>query len=144
MNAAFQGPSGRGSGPQGPRCCGQWLLQSEQFHQGIYTLFLVSSLGKVLRTCTTLFIFFFYSFFFFFNLTIVGLQCWASFSCITSDSFIVNCCKILTMVPCSNVSHSVMSDPMDCSQAPLSMEFSGREYWSGWPFASPMVPCAIQ
>ena len=29
-------------------------------------------------------------------------------------------------------------DPMDCSlQAPLSMEFSRQEYWSGLPFPSP-------
>ena len=29
-------------------------------------------------------------------------------------------------------------DPMDCAcQAPLSMEFSRKEYWSGWPFPSP-------
>ena len=29
-------------------------------------------------------------------------------------------------------------DPMDCSpQAPLSMEFSRQEYWSGLPFISP-------
>ena len=40
---------------------------------------------------------------------------------------------------CVCVSHSVMSDscdPMDC-QAPLSMEFSMQEYWSGLPFPSP-------
>ena len=28
-------------------------------------------------------------------------------------------------------------DPMDCSQVPLSMEFSRQEYWSGLPFTSP-------
>ena len=40
-------------------------------------------------------------------------------------------------------SHSVVSDsiaqsgPMDYSQpAPLSMKFSGQEYWSGLPFPS--------
>ena len=27
-------------------------------------------------------------------------------------------------------------DSMDCCQAPLSMEFSGKEYWSGLPFPS--------
>ena len=33
-----------------------------------------------------------------------------------------------------------LSDPMDCSpQAPLSMEFSRQEYWSGLPFPSPGV-----
>ena len=31
-----------------------------------------------------------------------------------------------------------LCDPMDCSlQAPLSMEFSRQEYWSGLPFPSP-------
>ena len=38
------------------------------------------------------------------------------------------------------VSRSVMSgfcNPMDCSPpAPLSMEFSGQEYWTGLPFPS--------
>ena len=30
-----------------------------------------------------------------------------------------------------------LCDPMDCSpQAPLSMEFSKQEYWSGLPFAT--------
>ena len=42
---------------------------------------------------------------------------------------------------CACVSHSVVSDscdPMDCSpQAPLSMEFSKQEYWSGLPFHFP-------
>ena len=28
-------------------------------------------------------------------------------------------------------------DPMECSQVPLSMEFSRQEYWSGLPFTSP-------
>ena len=28
-------------------------------------------------------------------------------------------------------------DPMDCSQAPLSLWFCRREYWSGLPFPSP-------
>ena len=31
-----------------------------------------------------------------------------------------------------------LCDPMDCShQAPLSMDFSRQEYWSGLPFPSP-------
>ena len=30
-----------------------------------------------------------------------------------------------------------LCDPMDYSQAPLSMEFSRQEYWSGLPFPSP-------
>ena len=39
------------------------------------------------------------------------------------------------------LSHSVVSDSavlwtVAC-QAPLSMEFSRQEYWSGWPFPSP-------
>ena len=36
--------------------------------------------------------------------------------------------------------HSCLSlcDPVDCSnQAPLFMEFSRQEYWSGLPFPSP-------
>ena len=39
------------------------------------------------------------------------------------------------------VSRSVMSDSATpwtvACQAPLSMEFSGQEYWSGLPFPSP-------
>ena len=39
-------------------------------------------------------------------------------------------------------SHKVMSDSLSTSwtvihQAPLSMEFSRREYWNGLPFPSP-------
>ena len=36
-------------------------------------------------------------------------------------------------------SHVQLCGPMDCSphQAPLSMEFSSQEYWSGLPFPSP-------
>ena len=37
-------------------------------------------------------------------------------------------------------SYLTLCDPMDCSlacQAPLSMEFSRKEYWSGLPFPSP-------
>ena len=30
-----------------------------------------------------------------------------------------------------------LCDPMDCSQAPLSMGFSKQEYWSGLPFPPP-------
>ena len=30
-----------------------------------------------------------------------------------------------------------LGDPMDCSQTPLSMEFSRQEYWSGLPFPYP-------
>ena len=42
---------------------------------------------------------------------------------------------------CVGVSHSVMSDSVMprtvACQAPLSMEFSRQEYWSGLPFPSP-------
>ena len=33
-----------------------------------------------------------------------------------------------------------LCDPMDCSQAPLSMGFSRQEYWSSLPFPSPGDP----
>ena len=39
-----------------------------------------------------------------------------------------------------SVSHSVMSNslqPHGVLKAPLSMEFSRQEYWSGWPFPPP-------
>ena len=29
-----------------------------------------------------------------------------------------------------------LGNPIDCTQAPLSMEFSRQEYWSGLPFSS--------
>ena len=41
-----------------------------------------------------------------------------------------------------SVSHSIVSnscDPMDYSQAPLSMGFSRQEYWSGLPFLPPRI-----
>ena len=31
----------------------------------------------------------------------------------------------------------ILCDPMTPCQAPLFMEFSRQEYWSGWPFLSP-------
>ena len=35
-------------------------------------------------------------------------------------------------------SYPTLCDPMDCNhQAPLSIEFSGQEYWSGLPFPPP-------
>ena len=38
-------------------------------------------------------------------------------------------------------SNLTLSDPMDCSLlAPLSMEFSRQEYWSGLPFPSGDLP----
>ena len=139
-----KGPQAGVLGPRGPDVVGNGYSSRSSSTKVFIPCSLFLASGRSCEHVLPFLFFFFIVSFFFFNLTIVGLQCWASFSCITSDSFIVNCCKILTMIPCSNVSHSVMSDPMDCSQAPLSMEFSGREYWSGWPFASPMVPCAIQ
>ena len=45
------------------------------------------------------------------------------------------------MIESKSVSHSVVSDCLQPyglqHQAPLSMEFSRREYWSGLPFSSP-------
>ena len=36
--------------------------------------------------------------------------------------------------------YHTLCNPMDCSpQAPLTMEFSRQEYWSGLPFPSPML-----
>jgi len=40
----------------------------------------------------------------------------------------------LTAFNAYSVSSSVVSNSLDCSQAPLSTEFSGQEYWSGLPF----------
>ena len=44
-------------------------------------------------------------------------------------------------VKSKSISHSVMSDSVTpwtlAHQAPLSMGFSGREYWSGLPFPLP-------
>ena len=50
--------------------------------------------------------------------------------------------KIISRKP-KCVSHSVVSDSLlshelyVAFQAPVSMEFSRQEYWSGWPFPSP-------
>ena len=43
------------------------------------------------------------------------------------------------MCVCEGVSHSVMSNFAwtIAHKAPLSMEFSRQEYWSGFPFPSP-------
>ena len=51
--------------------------------------------------------------------------------CFPSDPLCV--CVLVTQ------SCPTLCDPMDCtaSQAPLSMGFSGQEYWSGLPFPSP-------
>ena len=42
------------------------------------------------------------------------------------------------MCACVLVAQSCLTlcDPMNC-QAPLSMGFSGQEYWNGWPCPSP-------
>ena len=46
-------------------------------------------------------------------------------------------------ITCTVLSHSVVSDSLDCRpwtvdhQAPLSMEFSRQEYWSGLPCPPP-------
>ena len=49
------------------------------------------------------------------------------------------CCK--SKVKSENVGHSVVSDSATpwtvACWAPLSMEFSRQEYWSGMPFPSP-------
>ena len=59
----------------------------------------------------------------------------------------LHCRQILYLLshqgsPQNCVSHSVMSDSLRphgtvAHQAPLSMGFSGQEYWSGLPFPSP-------
>ena len=48
-------------------------------------------------------------------------------------------CRHLCVCVCSvTQSCPTLCDPMDCGhQAPLSMEFSKQEYWSGLPFPSP-------
>ena len=45
----------------------------------------------------------------------------------------------LGSVQFSSVTQSCLTlcNPIDCSQAPLSMGFSRQEYWSGLPFPSP-------
>ena len=43
----------------------------------------------------------------------------------------MNCCLVAKLCP-------TLCDPVDVAcQAPLSMEFSRQEYWSGLPFPSP-------
>ena len=50
-------------------------------------------------------------------------------------------CVCVCVSVCLCISHSVMSDSATsrtvAHQAPLSMEFSRQEYWSGLPFPSP-------
>ena len=55
--------------------------------------------------------------------------------------------KLLMKVKCERVSHSVVTNSLHLSatprtgtyQAPLSMEFSRQEHWSGLPFPSPGI-----
>ena len=53
-------------------------------------------------------------------------------------SFLSLCCAVLccAVLCCSVVSDSAISWTVVC-QAPLSMEFSRQEYWSGMPFPTP-------
>ena len=50
-------------------------------------------------------------------------------------------CVSAECLACNVPSHSVVSDSLQprglAHQAPLSMGFSGQEYWSGLPFPSP-------
>ena len=47
--------------------------------------------------------------------------------------------KVKVLVAQSLVAHT-LCNPMDCSpQAPLTMEFSRQEHWSGLPFPFPML-----
>ena len=47
---------------------------------------------------------------------------------------------------CKCISRSIVFDSATpwsiACQAPLSMEFSGQEYWSGLPFPTPVEACA--
>ena len=43
----------------------------------------------------------------------------------------------VNICPCSAVSDSFVTPWTATCQAPLSMGFSGQEYWSGLPFPSP-------
>ena len=49
--------------------------------------------------------------------------------------------QFLTCICCAVLSHSVVSDSVTpwtvALQAPLSVELSRQEYWSGLPFSSP-------
>ena len=54
-----------------------------------------------------------------------------SISSIKECSWLVCYCSVAKSCP-------TLCNPMDCTcQAPLSMEFSRQEYWSGLPFPSP-------
>ena len=44
---------------------------------------------------------------------------------------------LLSCVSCSVMSNSFESSRTVANQAPLSMGFSGQEYWSGLPFPTP-------
>ena len=56
------------------------------------------------------------------------------------------CVCVCVCVSCSVVSDSFATPWTVAYQAPLSMEFSRQEYWSGLPFPSPkyLVACFIQ
>ena len=47
-------------------------------------------------------------------------------------------CVCVCVCVCAAQLCLTLCDPMTVAcQAPLSMEFSRQEYWSGWPFPSP-------
>ena len=67
---------------------------------------------------------------------------WRQLKCPSAEEWIKKMQHIYTMeYLCSCLlaqSCLILSDPMDCShQAPLSMGFFRREYWSGLPFPLP-------
>ena len=51
----------------------------------------------------------------------------------------IQLCMCMCVCVCVCVNHSVVSDPATpwTCQAPLSIEFSRQEYWTGLPFPSP-------
>ena len=66
------------------------------------------------------------------------LQCFlwfGGFTCATANSYIEWCLLYVCLVAQSRLT---LRDPLIVAhQAPLSMEFSRQEYWSGWLFPSP-------
>ena len=65
----------------------------------------------------------------------LGLSCWLYFVCVYECVCVCVCvCVYLVTQLCLT-----FCDPMDCSlpAAPLSMESSKHEYWSGFPFPTP-------
>ena len=66
--------------------------------------------------------------------------CWVSVSETNNRCFktcVINTERRVVRHSLLCVSHSVMSPQAIARQAPLSMEFSRQEYWSGLPFPSP-------